>query len=216
MKINELMGYKKNPDYQDLLKNPNFQEFAKKAESQGWKVYGQGGYGAVVRQPGKNFLYKIFTADQNYTQGGYLSYVNWARENSKNPFVPNVGKPFVIKGTETKRGPEHDNLPDWKVKLPALYAVKIEELDPAKGKNDPRFKKFIDPKYKSKLTGDDDEEDRDGDSLDNLYWHAIESLYQFNKDARAIIEFAYDMYDNHVGNVMFRGDQLVFTDPVIG
>lgn len=30
MKINELVGYKQNPDYKELIKNPDFQSFAKK------------------------------------------------------------------------------------------------------------------------------------------------------------------------------------------
>jgi|TARA_R110000851_G_scaffold181397_1_gene329088 hypothetical protein len=219
MKILELTGYKKNPTYQELIKNPDFKSFAKKAEEQGWKIYGSGGYGVVLRKPGNSYLYKLFDGLHTDAEEGYLGYAKWAQQNSNNPFVPNVSKPFQINGTAEPRKPEHDNMRRHQVRLSALYALKIEELDPAKGENDPRFKKFIDPRYKSKLSDDPEDwsnQDQNGESLDHLFFHATESLFQFNKDAKAVVQFAGDMYDDHVSNVMFRGDQLVFTDPVIG
>jgi hypothetical protein len=44
----------------------------------------------------------------------------------------------------------------------------------------------------------------------------MESLYEFDKDWRAIVEYADDEIDIGINNVMFRRDQLVFIDPMIG
>ena len=217
MKILELTGYKNNATYQELIKNPDFKSYAKKAEEQGWKIYGSGGYGVVLRKPGNSFLYKLFDGLHTDAEEGYLGYAKWAQKNPNNPFVPKVSKPFQIKGTaQAPVADANGNMPSRRARLSALYALKIEELDPAKGVNDPRFKKFIDPRYESKLSDGRSNTDRNGESLDHLFFHATQSLYQFNKDAKAVIQFADDMYDDHIGNVMFRGDQLVFTDPVIG
>ena len=202
MKITELTGYKNNPNYKELLKSPSFAKFANLAMKQGWKFYGHGLNGAVLKHPNKDWVYKVFS-DEGYLDSGYYGYVVWAAKNQNNPFVPKVGKPVKIPGASHN----HNSLTDHN----NLYVVRIELLSPANGKNDPRFEKFIDQRYDRSKT-DDNHLDL-GEEL-TLYDHAIPSLFYYDKNFKEVWKFANHQLDLGIENVMFRGDQLVITDPM--
>lgn len=212
MRIFELTGYKNNPEYIKLTNNPNFMQFAKQAKEKGWKLYGEGGSGAVLKHPNKNFVYKIFGGSVKFNKSGYLGYLNFILKNKNNPYVPNVGKPIKIPNTAS--GPTTGPAA-WKTEV--LYFVRMEILDEPKGYNDPRFKKYISPKYDKnmKLSPHDDPHDY-GEEADTLYHQAMESLYQTDKKWRAIVKYAGDEIDIGINNLMFRGDQLIFIDPMMG
>jgi hypothetical protein len=201
MRLTELTGYKNNPNYRELLKSPSFAKFAKLAIRQGWKLYGHGFNGAVLKHPNRDWVYKVFS-DQGDPASGYYGYVVWAAHNQNNPFVPRVGKTVKIPGTAHQPHPAGSK---------DLYVVRIELLSPANGKNDPRFEKYIDPRYNRDET---DHGDLDQDEELTLYDHAMSSLFHYDKNFRQVWEFASDQLDLDIDNVMFRGNQLVLTDPM--
>lgn len=205
MRISELTGYKTYPEYKKLTQNPSFNEFVKLATEQGWIFYGKGFNGAVLRHPNKNWVYKIFS-DAGHEGSSYYGYALWAAKHQNNPFVPRVGKPIKIPGTAHR-----DTMWPAQRSDHNLYLVRSEILSPANGKNDPRFEKYIDKRYDRSKTSDY-HLDR-GEEL-SLWDHVRPSLYLFNKDYREVWEFAQEQLDLGINNVMFRGNQLVITDPM--
>jgi hypothetical protein len=205
MRITELTGYKQSPEYQSLTKNPSFQEFVRLAKEKGWTFYGQGGNGAVLKHPGRNWVYKVFS-EHAAKESGYYGYVTWAAQHQHNPFVPRVGKPIKIPRTAHRPMFNLPQMPDQD-----LHIVRLELLEPAKGGNDPRFEKYIDPKYNRSQTSNKHLDL--GEEL-TLYDHAIASLWRYNKDYREVWDFAHHQWDMGINNIMFRDNQLVITDPM--
>lgn len=198
MKLEELKGYKKDPAYNVLKNLPTrskiqpgrvMRPFIEYAEKNGWVLKGSGSFGSVLHKPGKDYVYKIYYDDGNT----YKQYVKWAFHNQSNPFVPKVGKLIKIPGTDD------------------VYANKIEILKPAKGENDLRFKQYIKDGIE-RTNYDNPFVDEDFGLLD----YALYSLYETNPDFYELIENVkkFGALDMHKDNVMWRGDQLVITDPV--
>jgi hypothetical protein len=201
MRITELTGYKARSEYIALKSQPTVSQFIKQAANAGWKFYGRGGSGAVMQHPGKKYLYKIFSDRPG--NWGYLDYTKFVLENPKNPYVPKITKPIKLRNTSTTKFSRTSD----------LYVIRIEILTPPTGINDPKFKKYIDPNYDLSNTrryhlGDDDNEDL------SLFDHAISSLYYHDKNFKDIVDYASDAIDFGINNVMFRGDQLIFIDPM--
>jgi len=214
MRISELTGYKNHPEYKKLIQKPSWYRFQAQAEENGWKLYGDGGSGAVLKHPEKNFLYKVFGGRSRFEESGYLGYTNFVLKNRNNPYVPKISKPVKI--PKTADGPTTGPAA-WKTD--EVYVLKIEILDEPKGVNDPRFKKYISPKYdknKSISPHEDPSEYDDEIESNSLYHQAMESLYQTDKHWRDIVEYAEEEIDIGINNVMFRDDQLIFIDPMIG
>lgn len=214
MRISELTGYKNHPEYKKLIQKPSWERFLHRAEENGWKLYGRGGGGGVLKHPNKDFLYKVFGGRARFEESGYLGYTNFVLKNRNNPYVPKISKPVKI--PKTADGPTTGPAA-WKTR--DVYVLKIEILEEPKGKNDPRFKKYIHKDYVDNISHLDHTTDLSlhiGEKRDTLYDHAMESLYDFDKDWRAIVEYAGDGIDIGINNVMFRGDQLVFIDPMVG
>lgn len=214
MRISELTGYKNHPEYKKLTQNPSWYQFLVQAQEHGWKLYGRGGGGAVLKHPNKDFLYKVFAGQEIFDESGYLGYTNFVLKNRNNPYVPKISKPVKI--PKTADGPK-DGTPDsWDTS--DVYILKIEILDEPNGTNDPRFKKYIDENYVDNISHLDHTNDMSldiGETRDSLYDHAMESLGEFDKDWQAIVEYADDGIDIGINNVMFRGDQLIFIDPMV-
>ncbi len=194
MRLYELTGYKQRPDYQSLLKNPSFMQFAKQAHANGWIYYGRGANGAVLRHPSKSWGYKIFR-DSGREESGYYGYALWASQHQNNPFVPKISKPRLIPGTAD------------------LYWVRLEILTRSTGPEDPRFKKYIDPRYD--FNSNEWARSSDwGDPEYTLFDHAMFSLKEFDKNFQEVYEFIQYQIDLGPENVMFKGDQLKITDPM--
>ena len=201
MKITELTGYKNSTEYTSLIKHPSFENFANLAKEKGWIIYGTGGNGVVLRHPNKNWVYKVFTDAPGDMR--YYDYISWVANHQSNPFVPRASRPIKIPNT-AQRGEYNQNL--------NLYFVRLEILSPAKGPNDPRFEKYIHPAYDRSLSVSTGYAS-DTDDV-TLYDHALQSLWEHNKDYREVWDFAQHTLDMGLDNVMFRNDQLVITDPM--
>jgi hypothetical protein len=201
MRLSELTGYKNRPEYKTLTTAPSLEKFIDSAKKSGYTVYGVGGNGSALKHPGKNYIYKIFSSRSENI--GYHAYVNWVLKHPNNPYVPKIGRPTKLANTShgSTTGPMKRD----------FYFIRIEILDPAKGENDPRFKKYIDPKYDLKNT---DRFKRDFAVAPTLFDHAKGSLWFNDKNYKEIWDFAADQLDMSIDNVMFRGDQLVITDPM--
>lgn len=212
MHISELTGYKNHPEYKKLIQKPSWYRFLHQAEENGWKLYGRGGSGGVLKHPSKNFLYKVFAGREKFEESGYLGYTNFILKNRNNPYVPKISKPIKI--PKTADGPTTGPAA-WKTN--DVYVLKIEILDEPEGLNDPRFKKYISSEYNrdERMSPHMDPAEY-GEEEDTLYHHAMESLYQTDKNWRDIVKYAGEQIDIGVNNVMFRGDQLIFLDPMIG
>lgn len=212
MRISELTGYKKHPEYKKLTQKPSWYQFLSQAKENGWKSYGSGGSGGVLKHPNKNFLYKVFAGRARFEESGYLGYTNFIFKNKNNPYVPKISKPVKI--PKTADGPTTGPAA-WKTN--DIYVLKIEILDEPKGLNDPRFKKYISSEYdRDKRMSPHDDPAEYGEEEDTLFHHAMESLYQTDQNWRDIVKYAGDQIDIGVNNVMFRGNQLIFIDPMIG
>jgi len=214
MRISELTGYKNHPEYKKLIQQPSWGSFYKQAVENGWKAYGDGGSGAVLKHPNKNFLYKVFGGRAKFEESGYLGYTKFVLKNKNNPYVPKISKPVKIPNTAD--GPTTGPAA-WKTS--DIYVLKIEILDEPKGINDPRFKNYISSKFDKdkRMSPHADPYDYDDEAEPNsLYHQAMESLYQTDKYWQDIVEYAGEYIDIGINNVMFRGNQLIFIDPMIG
>jgi hypothetical protein len=202
MKINELKGYKKDSAYDTLVTATHgdaeiaFKDFISKALQHGWELKGTGKFGTVLYKSGKDYVYKVYRDEYDT----YRAYAEWARRHQANPFVPKVGKVIKIPGTDH------------------IYANKIEILKPLENSNDPKLKKYIDRELvnKEQLTTKDEYNPFYAELESQYFRQALKSLYFSDKNFKQVIDFVYKFasLDLHSGNVMWRGDQLVITDPV--
>jgi hypothetical protein len=208
MRLRELQGYRNDPGYQQLLKtkqidmddidaypdaegiSDSFNDFIEIAKKNGWHFKGQGYFGSVLHKPGSKYVYKIYYDDDNT----FRKYVNWARVQKDNPYVPKVGKVTLVPGTKD------------------IYVTKMELLEPTAGRNDPRFQKYINPEAANAWFA----ERGFGGEKFPLFDQMMASLRQTDPHFEAIAEFAEKTghLDLHYNNVMFRGDQLIVIDPV--
>jgi len=208
MRLKELTGYKKNPGYQQLTKtkkidaddyrkypdaegvSDSFDEFIEMAKDSGWIYKGKGYYGQVLHKPGSSYVYKIYYDDDQ----AYRKFVDWARRNQKNPYLPKLGPAKMIPKTE------------------GIYITKIEWLSPPSGPFDPRFKKYVDEPTVQSFFSSKKMDSYDWSEFDK----AVATLRTTEKQFSSIIDFAEKngTLDLHFNNVMFRKDQLVVIDPI--
>jgi hypothetical protein len=207
VKLRELKGYKSADSYQILKSNPrstdpskwkkpsaHFEDFLSHAAEFGWSS-ASGHFGSVLVNPGKDYVYKIFYDDDV----AYRRYVEWVHRNSRNDFVPKIGKVIRVPGTDD------------------IFLVKIEKLEPVTNVNDPRFDRYINldngnPRFDQYIDPEYNGNPQDHDKITM----ALESLFRFDKEFNEIVSFAMEVgeLDIHYENVMWRGKDLIVTDPV--
>lgn len=158
--------------------------FAKK-----FKYLGAGAYGTVYapHDTSKNYVFKVGNTDRN---GAYLSYVKVAMANQANPYFPRIQS---IKYYRSSYG--------------NTFVVKME-----------RLAQFDETKDQSAVQS-------------FLHGNSLKQTLKFMKGIGVTVEtpayaflkqvddalsplFAMHCNDCHKGNFMFRGDQIVITDPV--
>lgn len=200
MRLSELTGYKNLPQYKTLTADPSIKQFVDAAEQKGWVMYGAGQNGVALRNPGKDYIYKIFTSRSEHI--GYHAWVNWVIQHPNNPYVPKISRPILI--PNTAHGPAGRFRRD-------IYFVRVEVLDPARGENDPRFERYISKTYDRT---NPNRFFRNFAAEPTLFDHAKGSLYDNDPAFKEIWNFASDQLDLGIDNVMFRGNQLVLTDPM--
>jgi hypothetical protein len=226
MRINELKGYRKNPFFIMAANSNTMNEFRDKLSRNGFdkEVLGSGVFGIVFSRPGKNYVYKVFKADD----WGYRKYLKYMLDNQDNPHVPKIiGKPLRLR-LRDKTGGEVETPDEVKLSglsignnLPAykridLVMVKLERLEPLDFTNI-----FHDEAW--------DAVRRILDAmriLDSIYTNdtekarakkEIEYYKKLKPDLLVLLESIHNLsnadIDLHSQNVMMRGDTIVITDP---
>ena len=185
MRIYELTGYKKHPLY-DLLKySASLVEFIENLRREGYEKYlaGEGMYAGVFANPDDDWVVKLYYADDR----GYEIYLRYIMQNQNNVHVPKItGKPVTF--------------------LKKYRIVRMEKLRKYEmnNKNDQEvyhalisyinFKKTY-PEY----------------IPSNVQW--LTKKYPQLSDLIDLMVKNHDRLDLHSGNIMFRDDVPVITDP---
>lgn len=193
MKINELIGYKKDSAYQSALDMGNEPDIGNttysknsidpliaRVKSLGWNLIGKGHEALVFANPNKDYIVKLFIPNTNSKD-----FLKFIINNQSNPHVPKLkGKPVKIKSDS-----------------PVIMA-RMERLAPIENDNDPIVSQYL-PREKG------------GDvwdlfDPDNASW-----IKENNPELYALIDFinnARSEPDFHLENIMKRGNTIVFID----
>lgn len=189
---------------QDLLAEESLKDYLRRLVSkEGIKLLGGGAFSQVFQHPTlKNVVTKVYTSRDT----AYADYLAWCKDHQDNPYAPKI-----IDDVPYRNGQD------------AYHIVFMEKLKPIPNEYG-YIRKFI---QIMKLNPDEDEELLD--ILDEAIKHQdMEVLKSFMRtcfkegrgDAKLaeiwkkIISYGVGAIDLHHGNVMLRGAQLVFTDPV--
>ena len=156
----------------------------------GYERVAGGTYAVVYGKPGANTVLKLV----HKKDVAYLAFVKMALENQSNPHFPRFSSKLIRLNDDYK-------------------AVRMERLTPGKGAED-NYRSFI-------AYGLDLYFARKG-NWNSMVDHAKESIRNaFEKNPKLqeacdimIKSLSQYVNDLHPGNVMFRGDTLVITDPV--
>lgn len=155
-----------------------------------FKHLGNGAYADVYQHPNKDVVVKVFDTKDDE---GYSKYLKWALKHQDNPYVPKIHHVEKFKNKDC--GEE-------------ITIVFMEKLQEARHRD---FKDLME-KHMSKS-------DYYGGSLDD--WEEWEEIAATTKDKhmKALAKFFSKKHVNvdldlHSENYMWRGKQLVFTDPL--
>ena len=170
------------------ISRPNFREDAVDLlTSKGYEQLGSGTFANVFQRKSRpNEVIKLFGTNDD----AYESYINFIMKHQDNPHFPKViGKPMMI--------------------TPDYYAVKLEKLEPYDRKRDGldlirNIDQYLDGPFSSTSRKESFEEYLDAfpkfkEALDLLKTHKYKSSHG---------------WDIHAGNVMWRGNTIVLTDPL--
>jgi hypothetical protein len=186
MKIVELFEAKTDQDIYDYVDDL--------IDNHKIKKLGMGDYGVVFQHPSDpNLAVKVMRSDE----GNSIAFLKYARKNWKsNPWLPKIFKIHEY---------EHNDSGDQ------YYIVFMEKLKPLPK---PKYKEFMEKELGIK------DEGQSGFYLGNDIGHdTIEDVVKVAKDKKlkAVLDFIshYEFNtDLGVANLMLRGDQIVFVDPI--
>ena len=185
MRIYELTGYKKHPLY-DLLKySTSIMEFIENLKREGYREYlaGEGLFAGVFSKPDDNWVVKLYYADDS----GYETYLKYVLQNQNNVHVPKIiGKPVTF--LKKYRILRMEKLRKYDINNEddqKIYSALINYID---------FKKIYPEHIPS-----------------NVQWLTDE--YPQLSDLIDLMVKNHSSLDLHPGNIMFRGNVPVITDP---
>lgn len=154
------------------------------------KRLGSGAYAHVFQHPKySNVVVKVFTNKDKI----YKKYAAWCLKNQGNPFVPRI---IEITPFKSETGD-------------AYNIVFMEKMTPLR---DATFNTWV-----KSIVGDAGLkaiQDHKYDRLFKLFQKAKITDSNLKKVLDHILSYGADTFDLHSGNVMRRGSQIVFTDPV--
>jgi hypothetical protein len=186
MKLSELKGYKSNPLYNILQNSINIKEFIENLRANGYKEYllGEGYFSGVFARPQDDYVIKIFNKDP-----GYNKFLKYVLENQNNPHVPKIrGKPIKL--------------------LNKYRIVRIEKLSDL---NSAEHKEIYDKLYYY-IFNKYPYPNKTIENITDIKNYIIENfpnilpILETMKDNKSILDF-------HEGNIMFRENTPVITDP---
>jgi hypothetical protein len=192
MKINELIGFKKDTAYQaavDMDSDPDegYTAYSKNSvdpivsrlESLGWNLIGKGYEALVFANTNKSYVIKLFIP-----WGNSVDFLKFIINNQSNPHVPKLrGKPVKIKPGSS------------------VYIARMERLAPISSETDPIFSQYL-------------------PSDQNSVWDLFEPnnakwIQENNPELYTLIKFINNSKnepDLHLENIMKRRNTLVFID----
>jgi hypothetical protein len=166
-------------------------------EKFGWKVIGSGGYASVLGHKDRNYVLKLFVADDN----AYISFVKLALKNQDNPHFPKF----------------HHGLINV---APGYKAIRMEKLKPYNGdvlrdKMDELIYKICDyfDLHPKKLHKDAIDKLIKKFSADQPKVITPELMKAIILISRIIVKKSFDN-DLNTGNIMWRDRTIVITDPM--
>ncbi len=170
-------------------------KFVDQLEKKGAQYLGSGLYAEVYQLPKSKNVVKVFSHDV-----AYLEYLTTITKYQQNPFFPRIKK--IVTYTATK-----------KHKYTVVEMEALQERD-----NDRTWN--LCGNLEDTLCSVDDEDDS---SRHGIEWGVKKMSRMFKtakkKHLREVVTIMSDLFrmhgsDLHTGNVLFRGKQLVITDPV--
>jgi len=172
----------------------------------GFTQLGFGGFASVFKSPKHKFVLKVFGENP-----GFLKWIAHCQEHQDNPYLPKFqGKPVKIHNT--------------------YYAVRMESLthkDEALQTKISNVINFLVDKSQILYSKSDEEIENShtGNSRFFItYWDRLLQMmpdYRQDRDLKAAVLAVRQIAQGHSidlnsGNIMFRGDQIVITDPISG
>lgn len=199
MKLKELTGYKGNAHYQaardtlvkDRPDDENWRQFNKFKEymdANGFEHKGMGAYGTVFEKPGYPWLFKLFKEDP-----AYMEFIHYSKDNASNQHVPKFKGGIIRVNSDT-------------------YCVRTEKLVAIP---DALYKQFF-PEFEVVNAILNDLVDENSSMYDQLY-RQFQQFQRAYPDMYDVLEFIFSgnyYADLHRGNMMMRGNTIVFTDPL--
>lgn len=196
MRVNELMGNR------HLCEEPLRDYLTRLVSKEGIKLIGKGAYSHVFQHPQfHNVVVKVYTAKDVL----FKDYVQWCLKNQHNIYVPQIIEDI----------PYSDGTNNYHI----LFMQKMKPI------NDAQFEQIL-----TKIMKLDQEADEDlvyllNDAIDMVDMEGLNSfmrtcfkrgygdkhLYEIWEKIKS---YGINKIDLHSANVMLRGNQLVFTDPV--
>jgi hypothetical protein len=191
-----------------LLREESLEDYLKRlVTKEKIKKLGGGAFSQVFQHPQfHNVVTKVYSGKDKL----FAKYVKWCMQHQNNPYVPKIIEQV-----------DYQN-PDPAAKIKTYHIVFMQKMTPVSGKR--YVQAFLDA---LKLDPEEDDEIvdqlRDGLETNDMYIlnSAVKQAFkQGNGDRhfaevwKHITSYGVGNMDLHKGNVMMRGNQLVFTDPV--
>jgi len=185
MRIHELKGYRKNEFYRMLDSATSINEFISKIKKAGYEKYlqGEGLFAGVFAKPDSNTVIKLYYK----ADAGYEKYLQYALQNQGNPHVPRIiGKPVTF--------------------LDKYRIVRMEKLRPYDINNNQDQ-----DTYSTLISLINQRSLYSGYTPSNM-----KKLTKTYPELETVVDFLaqnHSQLDLHSGNIMFRSNIPVITDP---
>lgn len=204
LQLDELTGYRSNPVYKLLQQSKHIDGFIDGLEEEGFEVntLGQGYFAVVFERPGGKDVYKLFTAKDK----GYLSYLQFVKQNQNNPHVPKIYGGLMRVKMPLNDSKHHGE--DW-------ILVRIEKLSD-RG-NHPELNSVTMNHY---ISSQPDFTSRHQSSKLPMKPNALKAFEKKYPQMAQVLKWIASngnrngvTIDLHGDNYLFRGDTVVITDP---
>ena len=191
MKLTELVGVKQDlatASYTDVL------------QQKGFAALGSGSFATAWAHPDLDYVLKTFKASDT----SYLEWLAACRSNQQNPFIPRFISPKPVQV------------------VPGILAIRMEKLTHASAAAKPILDKLED--VINEVTIEADQPTSSTRTISRIIKESYPALADYaaaNKGLIPAISLIADIINNgsgvndlNVSNIMMRGQQMVFTDPV--
>ena len=189
---------------QELLQEVKLETYLTRlVKKHGIQKLGGGAFSQVFQHPEfKNVVVKVYTAKDTV----YKRYLSWCLKHQSDPYVPKIIKQVEYKSPSG----EAYNIVFMQKMTPVKSRIKFARSMASLFKLNTRALEDLDLVRSLGMWG---EQEEDFEVIDDLV-SAGKADKDFTEVWRHIRTYGKSKFDMHPGNVMFRGNQLVLTDPV--